>query len=119
MAPALGAWVKLAPEKPILHFVSAFERGARRQLHGDDDVAAVELGDEAGRRLPKFEEAQAEHRSIDEQHQGGKPQHPPDQPPIALGELPEATVEQREEAENRTQQQWLGPIVMRTQQQRA
>ena len=67
-APAFGALVKVAPEKPTmftapmtpgtfsavstiapLHRVGARQRRARRQLRDDDQVAAVERRDEADR----------------------------------------------------------------------
>ncbi len=62
MRAGIGAWVNVAPEKPtmltapstpgtlerdvdraVLHLVGACQRRAGRQLHHDDDVAAVEL----------------------------------------------------------------------------
>ena len=90
IAPAFGALVKVAPEKPTmltacatpgtfsamstarrLTVVGARERGARRQLRDDDEIAAVELRDEADRRLAEFIEAEGDDAGIDHQHQHG------------------------------------------------
>ncbi len=76
IAPAFDACVKVAPEKPTMftdmrdarnlhgdvaralhHRVGARERCARRKLRRRDQIAAVDLRDEARRRAVEFEEA--------------------------------------------------------------
>ena len=51
-----------------LHLVGARQRRARRQLRHDDEIAAVELRDEADRRLAEFVEAEGDDAGIDQQH---------------------------------------------------
>ena len=58
-------------DRAPVDLVGAVERGARRQLRHDDQIAAVELRDEADRRLAEFVEAEGEDAGIDDQHQHG------------------------------------------------
>ena len=102
-APAFGALVKVAPEKPTmfiapidarhlqrdvddapLHLVGARQRRAGRQLRHHDEIAAVELRDEADRRLAEFVEAEGDDAGIDQQHDHGEAHHPRGDPAIAL-----------------------------------
>ena len=62
-------------ERAHLHLVGARQRGAGRKLHDDDDVAAIDLRDEADRRLAEFVEAEAEHDRIDDEHEGRATHH--------------------------------------------
>ena len=55
-------------DDPALHLVGARQRGARRQLAHHDEVAAVDLRDEAARRLAEFVEAEGDDAGIDQQH---------------------------------------------------
>ena len=78
-APAFGALVKVAPEKPTKftapatpgvssarstarrsHRIGPRQRSARRQLRRDDEIAAVKLRDESGRRLAEFDKPEAD-----------------------------------------------------------
>ena len=51
-----------------LHRVGARERRAGRQLRHHDEIAAIELRDEADRRLAEFVEAEGDDAGIDHQH---------------------------------------------------
>ncbi len=68
-------------DRPAVDLVGARERGARRQLRDDDQIAAVELRDEADRRLAEFVEAEGEDAGIDDQHQHGDAHQLPDSQP--------------------------------------
>ena len=57
------------------------ERGRRRQLRDDDQVAAVELRDEADRRLAELVEAEGDDAGIDDEHQHGDAHELPDSQP--------------------------------------
>ena len=85
IAPAFGALENVAPEKPTIviacatpgtlrarlgraahHLVGTLERGARRQLRGDDQEAAILLRNEAGRRALKQEKSAGENAGIEQ-----------------------------------------------------
>src|ERR1019366_6866859 len=53
--------------------VGARQRCGGRQLGDDDEIAAVELRDEADRRLAEFIEAEGDDAGVDHQHQHGEP----------------------------------------------
>ena len=120
IAPALGALVKVAPEKPttltpcadaghlqrdieraLLHGVGARQRGAGRQLHDDDEIAAVDLRDEADRRLPECVEAETDDDQIDHEHDGGAAHGAAGKPGNAAADLVETPIEGAEEAMDR------------------
>ena len=60
-------------ERALLHLVGAGERGARRQLHDDDDIAAVDLRDEADRRRAERVQAERDDDEIDRDHHDRAP----------------------------------------------
>ena len=101
-------------------FVGAGERGGRRQLRDDDQIAAVELRDEADRRLAEFIEAEADDGGVDHQHQHRHAHHLGRKPTVAVRQGIEIMVEQVEKAVDR-----LAPPAfrfvfgMRLEQQRA
>ena len=81
--------------------VGAVERSRRRQLGDDDQVAAVELRDEADRRLAELVEAEGDHAGIDDEHERGEAHELARQPAVAAGQLVETPVEHGKEAADR------------------
>ena len=75
--------------------VGARERGRRRQLRDDDEIAAVELRDEADRRLAEFIEPEGDDAGIDHQHQHGDAHRARRQPAIAPRQGVEVAIERR------------------------
>ena len=76
--------------------VGARQRRRRRQLRDDDEIAAVELRDEAHRRPAEFVEAEGNDAGIDHQHQHRDAHHAARQPAIAARQRVEAPIEDAE-----------------------
>jgi len=70
-------------------------------LHDGDEIAAVDLRDEANRRLAEFIETEGQHAGVDDEHQHRDAHHPSSQPAIALCKAVEADVKQAEETVDR------------------
>ena len=117
MAPELGALVKVAPEKPtkltpcstpgVLSASSIARRWTSSvrasdapggKLDHDDEIAAVDLRDEADRRLAELVEAVGDDADIDEQHDHGVADHARGDQAVEVAEPVEAPIEQPEEA---------------------
>ena len=62
-------------DRPAMDLVGARQRRARRQLDHDDEIAAVDLRDEADRGLAELVEAVRDDADIDEQHDHGVANH--------------------------------------------
>ena len=58
-------------DRLAIDLIGARQRGRRRKLRDDDEIAAVELRDEADRRLAEFVQAEGDDAGIDHQHQHG------------------------------------------------
>ena len=119
-APAFGACVKVAPENPddvdpMRHarraecdvgdaphdLVGARQRGTGRQLRRDDEEAAVDLRDEADRRLAELVEPECQQAGVEDDHQGGEPHRAGGEPAVAGSQRIEAPVEDAEETVHR------------------
>ena len=82
--------------------VGALERGAVRQLDGDDRVTLVERGNESDRHAFKGEEREHEQERVNDQGEPAAPDEPANRRHINADGLPEEFVKAAEEpAENR------------------
>src|SRR5665213_4088794 len=81
--------------------VGALERGRRRQLRDDDEIAAIELRDEADRRLAEFIEAEANDAGVDHKHYDYDTHRARRQPAIATRQCRKPSVEAAEETPDR------------------
>ena len=86
---------------PPLDLVGAGQRRAGRQLQHSDQVAAIDLGNEANRRVAELVEAVAEDRNVEDEHDRHDPHRATDQPVIAAGETIETPVEGPKKSANR------------------
>ncbi len=107
-------------EHALLHLVGARQRRAGRQLHDDDDVAAVDLRDEADRRGAERVQADGDHDQIDRDHHDDAPHGSCREPRNAEPDLVEAAIEIAEEAVDRPLPPGVAVIgLVRLEQQRA
>ena len=83
------------------HLVGARKRRARRQLRHHDQIAAVELRDEALRRRAELVEADRDHAGIEHQHDHGEAHRPAATSGRSRRQTLEGAVEQRKKP-------WIG-----------
>src|SRR5262249_38969086 len=104
---------------PHVDVVGAREGGAGRQLRDDDQVAAIDGRDKAGRRLAELIEAAGQDTDIDAQLEEGEAYEAPCEPLVAGREPIEAAVEKTEEAADRPLPETRPLFAVRLEQQGA
>src|SRR5262249_58587807 len=88
-------------DRLAVDLVGARKRGARRQLSDDDQIPAVELWDESGRRLAELVETEREDARVGDQHDDREMDDASNDPAVAAAQSLEAAVEEGEEAADR------------------
>ena len=107
-------------ERALLDFIGAGERSARRQLHDDDDIAAIDLRDEADRGGAEGVQAERDDDEIDRGHDRNAPHRSGGKPGDTESDLLEAAIEIAEELMDRPLPPALAPAaVVRLEEERA
>ena len=86
---------------PPIDFIGSCERSAPRQLRYDDEVALIDLRDEADRRFTELVETEEDHAGIHDHHQHGEAHDPRRQPAVAAPERVKAEIEAAKETMDR------------------
>ena len=76
-----------------IDFIGSCQRSAPRQLCYDDEVALIDLRDEANRRFSELVETEQDHAEIHKHHQRGEAHDPRRQPTVATPERVETKIE--------------------------
>src|SRR5258706_12779172 len=84
-----------------IDFVRSCERSAPRQLRYDDEVALIDLRDEANRSFTKLVETEQDHPGIRNHHQDGEAHDTCHEPAVATPERVKAKIEGRKETMDR------------------
>src|SRR5258706_13901491 len=103
-----------------IDFIGSCERSAPRQLRYDDEVALIDLRDEANRSFTELVETEQDHPGIHNHHQDGEAYDTCHEPAVATPDLVKAKIEGRKEIMNRADPPPVAPMIgVRLQEQRA
>src|SRR6266851_2006301 len=84
-----------------IDFIGSCERSAPRQLRHDDEVALIDLRDEANRSLAELVETEQDHAGVHNHHQHGEAHDPYREPAVATPERIKAKIEGAKETMDR------------------